>query len=236
VTLGSARGVVPTTAGEARLRTWTIQGRVDQGAKLVIGDGRSVVGSQLDGPLAGAQMRMAIGERSDAVLTPAVERYSVPPHTDVETATPDRVRGHLVGQSDVGLGIHVQDQIVHTVEQWAMGRVDRIDVSANGVIKLASFHPGRVRHHGSGVPPANVPERRVGGAARVPIARTALVLPPRPAEQNAEARDRQLCVRFSGPYSLREEIGVQQRGRVEHFEANDRIRIWRDVRDTQQAT
>jgi CheY-like chemotaxis protein len=111
-----------------------LQGRADQAREVLVGDARRVLRPQPDRPLAGPQLGMALGEAAVVPLSPAVDRDSVLPGADVEPPLADLVGGDLIGQRHVGVRVGGHDQLVHPVEQRAVGGVDGVDVIPYGFI------------------------------------------------------------------------------------------------------
>jgi hypothetical protein len=113
-------------------------------AQLLVGDVGGVFGPQLDGPLAGSQLRVADGEAAIAALLEAVDRHPVLPHAQ-EQAAADLVGRHLVGEHHRGVGVRLQDQPVDAVEQGLVVGGDGVDVVPHGVINRSIMRASAVR-------------------------------------------------------------------------------------------
>jgi alpha-1,2-mannosyltransferase len=84
-------------------------------SQVVVGDRGGE--RQLDRPLAARQVRVTGQEATVAPLAPSVQGHPVLPHTHVETALADPVRGHAVRQTDRGGRAGLEDEAVDPVEQ-----------------------------------------------------------------------------------------------------------------------
>ena len=107
-------------------------------AELVVRYPRHVRRPQPESALAGDEVRVAGAETAVTAWFPAVERQPVLPHTDVEPASADHVRGHLVRQHHGGVRVLLQDQPVDAVEQRTALRGERCDVVPRGLVDHGS--------------------------------------------------------------------------------------------------
>src|SRR5450759_3875195 len=109
-----------------------VEGGARQVAELVVGDAGGVVGPQLNGPLARLELGVAGGEAVVAAFLPAVDRHSVLPHPDEETAAAELVGGNLVREHHLGVGVSLEHKPVEAVEQVPVRGGNGLDVVPNG--------------------------------------------------------------------------------------------------------
>lgn len=127
------------------------EGGAYQIAELVVRDPGGVVGPQLDGPLARYQLWVAGGEAGVVALPPAVDRYTVLPHTEVQTIATHLVRRYLVRDHHRGVRVDLEDQPVEAVEQGpALGR-DGVDLVAHGVFHRSIISRPQANLRGDGL-------------------------------------------------------------------------------------